>query len=171
MRNINRETKIIPAVDGSPIKVFKPDLRFDFSPADTLGAVKALIEKHVGASQAITIEQIALELWAHEWMYVRPDSRTPDYIYRVRIQRLIKDTVRHLRLSGVRIGACRGSKNFPSGYFLISSAAEQEMSLKPLFSQAVDQLRTCSAMTGCDFGVPQLMANRHLLRVVPEAKP
>jgi hypothetical protein len=164
----NRKSKMVRATDGSPIKVLKPDLRFNFGPKNPVLAVRQLIERHVGAENAITIEGIGLELWPNEWWFVHAESKGfPVYPYRVKIQRDVKEIVRGLRRQSVRIGSSRGSGNAPPGYYLISTPEEQASTLGPLFNQALDQLETCAAMTGRDMFVAELRAERKFLGVSP----
>ena len=59
-----------------------------------------------------------------------------------------------------RFGASRGSRDFPAGYYIISSDREMARSLLPYFDQALSMLDTVAKMTKLDLFIPELRAKR-----------
>jgi hypothetical protein len=166
------ETKIVPATDGSPIKVLKPDLRFDLGPRNPLLAVRELIARHVGAANAITVQQIAEKLWHHQWWFSRQDpTNRAEYPHREEVQRRVKGLVSRLKRKEKNIGVCRGHRNDPPGYYLIANEDERRKSLLPYYDQAVSMLRTVHEQTGVDLFVPELMAKRRQLATLGTTPP
>ena len=82
---------------------------------------------------------------------IRPGTRSfPVSIAEIQLrtllsQRAVKDAVRTLRERQEPIGAGRGKSN---GYFLIRSVEDAELATRPLWLQAISELRTIRQMLG-----------------------
>lgn len=109
-----------------------------------------------GARQAITIKQITVEIW--------PGSPYPAAFQP--LARVIKASVRRLRRAGLKIGSARGSRGNPPGYYMIETARELAMTVKPLLDQALDELKTIEALTGNQYYVRELTGQRKLFEQV-----
>ena len=95
--------------------------------SDRRPIVADVIAAHRGRAQAISIAQIA-----------RATGVPP---------REIKQTVRDLRLEGVRIGSSRfGAGEAVAGYYMIASDAELHDFLRSYRRQALSELRVIRAM-------------------------
>lgn len=82
--------------------------------------------------------------------------------------RELKASVRRLRRAGYKIGSTRGSKVTPPGYYMIETADELAATVRPLFRQAIDQLRTIEALTGKDYFARELAGQMKLFDVQKE---
>jgi hypothetical protein len=138
--------------------------RFKFRPAgDPVELIEQVIAKRQGARLAISIEEIARELWPYEWSWcVAERNGFPAYPHRAQLQRAIKGAVRELRRQGRKIGSCRGSKVAPAGYYMITTSAELALTVAPLLRQAVDELRTVEALTGRNYYTAELAGQQRL---------
>lgn len=168
----NAKSKTVKSTDGRPTKVLQPELRFDFGPKDPAQAILDLVRKeHLGASAAISIEQIAEKLWYSEWWYARLDGKQRSYYpHREPIQRLVKKACLQLKREHKPwFGVCRGSKNDPPGYFWIQNDTELVTSLFPYASQGVSMIETIAEITKDREGwfIPELRAR---LKALKEAK-
>jgi hypothetical protein len=141
--------------------------RFDFSPqGDPLLLIEGVIAKRRGEALAISIEGIAMELWAYEWSCCVSEKKGfPVYPHRANLQRLIKQAVRALRRKGKKIGSSRGSKHAPPGYYMITTSAELAKTVAPLVRQAIDELGTVEALTGKNFYTAELAGQQRLFAV------
>jgi len=65
----------------------------------------------------------------------------------------VKQIVSELRQvkRGLKIGATRGSKNSPPGYYMITNRAELLATIRPHFHQLISELHTVESLTGEDF--------------------
>ena len=141
------------------------DNRFDFGPEHPDLEIAKIILARQGADLALTIEQIAQEIWPSEWWLVRGESHGfPAYPYRAKIIRAIKAAVRRLRRAGEKIGSSRGSRNRPSGYYAIANADELADTVRPMLRQAVDMLRTVEKLTGHGYYSHELAGQQRLFK-------
>lgn len=110
--------------------------------------ILALRELHSGAMRAISIRDLG------------------DLLYRAfdcdAAPRDLKASVRRLRRAGFKIGSTRGSKTMPPGYYMIETAEELAATVRPLFRQAIDQLRTIEALTGKNYFTRELAGQMKL---------
>lgn len=110
--------------------------------------ILALQEFHAGAMRAISIRDLG------ELLYRAYDCAASP--------RDLKASVRRLRRAGFKIGSTRGSKTAPPGYYMIETADELAATVRPLFRQAIDQLRTIEALTGKDYFARELAGQMKL---------
>jgi len=108
--------------------------------------IAAIIARRRGAAQAISIDEITRELLAQRCS--GPDLSGSNF--EELMARSIKDSVRRLRRAGMKVGACRGSRDGKKavGYYVISTRQELSATVRPLLRQAIDELKTIEALTG-----------------------
>jgi len=108
--------------------------------------IAAIIARRRGAAQAISIDEITRELLAQRCS--GPDLSGSHF--EELMERSIKDSVRRLRRAGMKVGACRGSRDGEKavGYYIISTRQELTATVRPLLRQAIDELKTIEALTG-----------------------
>ena len=108
--------------------------------------IAAIIARRRGAAQAISIDEITRELLAQRCS--GPDLSGSNF--GELMARSIKDSVRRLRRAGMKVGACRGSRDGKKavGYYVISTRQELSATVRPLLRQAIDELKTIEALTG-----------------------
>jgi len=108
--------------------------------------IAGIIARRRGAAQAISIDEITRELLAQRCS--GPDLSGSNF--EELMARSIKDSVRRLRRAGMKVGACRGSRDGKKavGYYVISTRQELSATVRPLLRQAIDELKTIEALTG-----------------------
>jgi hypothetical protein len=140
--------KLVRAADGTAIRCYQPDVRFDLGPEHPSLAIAKLIMERQGAEQAITIESIAKELWPTEWSLTVADSYgKPTYPYRLKLQRAIKQWIADLvNLEGKLIVSNRGARH--PGYYVPVTREEVDQAARTYVRQAVQMLRRARRLTG-----------------------
>jgi hypothetical protein len=110
--------------------------------------IAGIIARRRGAPQAISIDEITRELVVQH--KVGADSSSTPAGFQTLWERSIKDSVRRLRRAGMKVGACRGSRDGKKavGYYIISTRQELSATVRPLLRQAIDELKTIEALTG-----------------------
>jgi hypothetical protein len=110
--------------------------------------IAGIIARRRGAAQAISIDEITRELVVQR--KVGADSSSTPAGFQTLWERSIKDSVRRLRRAGMKVGACRGSRDGKKavGYYVISTRQELSATVRPLLRQAIDELKTIEALTG-----------------------
>ena len=114
--------------------------------------IAEIIARRRGAAQAVSIDEITRELMSRaEESELRAGFKpAPTQSMAKLWERSIKDSVRRLRRAGMKVGACRGSRDGKKavGYYVISNAQELRATVRPMLRQAIDELRTIEALTG-----------------------
>jgi len=135
--------------------------------------IAAIIAKRQGAALAISINDIARQVageLAGEGDVAQGSPSSPAALLKM-WERSIKDSVRRLRRSGMRIGSCRnpkpGTRHPAAGYFVITTADELRSTVRPLLRQAIDELRTIEALTGKGMFAAELEGQARLFEQVP----
>ena len=126
--------------------------------------IAAIIARRRGAAQAISIDEITRELVVQR--KVGADSSSSPAAFQTLWERSIKDSVRRLRRAGMKVGACRGSRDGkkPVGYYIISTPQELSATVRPLLRQAIDELKTIEALTGRGMYTRELEGQERLFK-------
>jgi hypothetical protein len=122
--------------------------------------IAEIIARRRGAAQAISIEEITRELLTGKGESEVGSRESVAKLW----ERSIKDSVRRLRRAGMKVGACRGSRDGKKavGYYVISTAGELRATVRPMLRQAIDELKTIEALTGHGFYTRELEGQARL---------
>jgi hypothetical protein len=123
--------------------------------------IAAIIARRRGAAQAISIDEITRELLTQRCTCDLSASNFEELM-----ARSIKDSVRRLRRAGMKVGACRGSRDGKKavGYYIISTRQELSATVRPLLRQAIDELKTVEALTGRGMYTRELEGQERLFK-------
>jgi hypothetical protein len=121
--------------------------------------IAGIIARRRGAAQAISIDEITRELLTQRCTCDVSASNFEELM-----ARSIKDSVRRLRRAGMKVGACRGSRDGKKavGYYVISTRQELSATVRPLLRQAIDELKTIEALTGRGMYTRELEGQQNL---------